>query len=290
MLKNNETKKWNLIEDVSNEKVFEALDIQHQAVQFVALVGKYLMEEKEDDSHTNMEYNWGMNAFVGRMLSNKTRLAVNTVDLKLQLVDSGNNILSEIEMDGKTKDEVFVELKQLLSEKRIDVTKMKNSLHYSIPQHDLDNGGKFHLNDAKYLEINNNYRQNAEIVLNEICQKFKFETEFRVWPHHFDTGAFIPTSFEPNGELSQYIGLGYAIPDSMVDEPYFYLSFWSAERIPELETPLPIKQGKWMMPAWSGAILKISDIKEEKEVQSQHQLVREFFESGIEALKPYLLV
>lgn len=286
-MKSKKTDDWILVKEKFNSKIHEALLVQHHAVQFLALTAKYLLEEKKDDSHTNMEFSHELEGFIGNELSNQTRLFLNSIDLKLQLIDSESKILSEIEMPGKTRIGVFTELQQLLIENDLDGNKLKNELHYSIPEHQLDQGGEFEIKDRYAFQLNNSYRHNAGIILNQIVRKFNLETKIRVWPHHFDTGAFVPTSFQPGGELSQYIGLGFAVPDSMVNEPYFYLSFWSAENIKELEQPDSIAHGYWMMPAWGGAVLKISDLVEHKEAIRQHQMVYEFFESGLEILRPH---
>jgi hypothetical protein len=288
VLKSKNISDWLLIDNEYNRITDEAVKLQHQAVQFIALTGKYLIEEKSDDSHTSMIFSSEYHGFIGCGLPNHTKLALNSIDLKLQLLTEELIILSELELTGKTKNQAFDELKILLGQNGLNTKMLTSELHYSIPEHKLDKGGKFEVNNRESLLLNNNYRLNAEIVLNQINRKFNLKTEFKVWPHHFDTGAFVPTSFKSNGELSQYIGLGFAIPDSMINEPYFYLSYWSSENINELEHPEAIAHGKWMMPVWKGAVLRISDILKEKKSISQNQMVYEFFESGLLILKPHL--
>ena len=289
-MKNNRSEKsgWIKVESAFNEKTLEALLIQHQAVQYISLVGKYFIAEKADDSHTNMQFVNESDSFIGNDFGDHFKIAFNTRALKLLLINDRNEIKSEIELVGKTKEEVFSALQQLLEENGFNSSQLKNKWHYSIPEHPLDHGGKFESVEKKHSQINYNYRHNATIVLNEIADKFGFQTDIRVWPHHFDTGAFIPMSYNKDGALNQYIGLGFAIPDTMINEPYFYLSFWSEETIIALKNPKSIQNGKWMIPDWNGAVLKISDILNEKTAVKQHQMVYDFFVSGLDALLPFM--
>ncbi len=55
-------------------------------------------------------------------------------------------------------------------------------------------------------------------------------------------GTFATIARDEKGASSKTIGLGRAIPNSMVPEPYFYLSFWS-------EKPLSIKENPFALPA-----------------------------------------
>ena len=52
----NTKKDWELLTLPFNEELNEALQQQHHAPQYIALVGHYLIPQKADDSNTNMEY------------------------------------------------------------------------------------------------------------------------------------------------------------------------------------------------------------------------------------------
>jgi len=86
------------------------------------------------------------------------------------------------------------------------------------------------------------------------------------------------------GGISQSIGIGWAIPDGMVKEPYYYLSFWSEKPVENAADPGQLIAGEWMLPDWNGAVLKHSEIIKEKTAGNQHQLVEAFFKSGISKL------
>ena len=189
-----------------------------------------------------------------------------------------------IALEGKTKQKVFDEFTQSLADFGIDVTDFKNELHYEIPSHPLDKDAIFSIkNENDFIEATN-YRHNAKIILNKIAQQFEQEEPISIRPHHFDTGAFFAIGKNEKGETTQTIGIGLAIPDSMIDEPYYYLSFWSDNPIKGIEKLDALDAGKWMMPDWNGAVLKQSEILEVASAIGQHKLVKSFFNSGIKIL------
>ncbi len=78
--------------------------------------------------------------------------------------------------------------------------------------------------------------------------------------------------------------MGWAIPDGMVDEPYYYLSFWSDKPIEGLDKLPSLDAGDWMMPNWNGGILKHSDLLKAGSASEQYGLVKSFYHSGIKMI------
>ena len=267
-----------------DSNIKNTLQLQHQAAQFIALVGKYLIPQQADDSNTNMQFVADGNLFLGNELPNGFQLALSLSDLTLRIRDKNKKPLKSISLYGKTKQDVFDELNQSLLNLGIEVVNFKNKLHYEIPAHSLDEGAVFKLEDEKYTNECITYRHNAKIVLNEVVKKFNNPEPIRIWPHHFDTGAFLPISKNKNGELLQSIGIGWAIPDSMIDEPYYYLSFWSEKALPNRDGFSALTAGKWMMPNWNGAVLKNPEIRSQKTAETQKKLVMHFYSRGIDTL------
>ena len=270
-----------------DQELHEALLQQHQASQLIAMVGRHLIPQQADDSNTNMEYDSEKGLLIGNPLSNGISVAIELSSLYLKILDKDGKVLKQFALEGKTKDDAFKFLKVSLLKLDIDVSHLKNELHYKIPKHPIDKGATFAFDETDPLIENAIYRHNAKIILNKISEIYKLKEAIKIWPHHFDTGSFIPVSYNEKGDLSQSIGLGLAIPDSMVDEPYYYLSFWSAEPIKELENPDELTVGEWMIPTWNGAVLKLSDIMKAKSAQIQHQIVLDFYVSGFNILKKY---
>ena len=275
---------WKTQKLAFNENIHQALRQQHHAAQFIAMVGHHLIPQQADDSNTNMEYIPDKDLLIGNSLPNSMRVALQLAELKLLVLDKENEPKKVIQLDGKTKNEVFIELAQNLADVGIDVTKLKNELHYEIPSHPLDDGAPFSIKDKNSFVENARYRHNAKIVLNEIAEAFQQDEAIRIWPHHFDTGAFYVISKNEKGEMAQTIGIGFAIPDSMINEPYYYLSFWSADATEGLDELPSLPSGQWLMPDWNGAVLKHSEILKADSASEQHKLVKSFYQSGIEIL------
>ena len=275
---------WKTQKLAFNENIHQALRQQHHAAQFIAMVGHHLIPQQADDSNTNMEYIPDKDLLIGNSLPNSMRVALQLAELKLLVLDKENEPKKVIQLDGKTKNEVFIELAQNLADVGIDVTKLKNELHYEIPSHPLDDGAPFSIKDKNSFVENARYRYNAKIVLNEIAEAFQQDEAIRIWPHHFDTGAFYVISKNEKGEMAQTIGIGFAIPDSMINEPYYYLSFWSADATEGLDELPSLPSGQWLMPDWNGAVLKHSEILKADSASEQHKLVKSFYQSGIEIL------
>lgn len=273
---------WKKLTLAFNKELKDSLQQQHHAAQFIALVGRHLIAQKSDDSNTNMEYISNGMMLLGNPLPNGLRVALQLTNLEIGILDKDNDLLNVVELDGKTKKEAFTELKETLSELEVDVTGFKNELHYKIPEHDLDNDASFKVKDEEFFIENAIARHNAEIVINEVVKDFEKSEAVKIWPHHFDTGSFISVSQNEKEEPTQSIGIGLAIPDSMVNEPYYYLSFWSEEALKDIDKLKTLEAGEWKIPDWNGAVLKLSDILLQDSAEKQFELVKFFYAQGIE--------
>lgn len=278
---------WKAIRSKYEQHTEVGLVIQHQVIQFLAIAGKYLTAEKADDSHTNIIFDTDRNWFIGKTLPNGHYLAIDAIELDMMILDSNSKILNKFALEGKTKAKIFKWLKTIVFNTGINVDEMKNEMHYQLAEHPLDRGAFVTFDDVDGFEENVIFRNNAELVLKEVVELMGQKVDIRIWPHHFDTGAFIPIEYGKGGEVLKSIGIGFAIPDDMVDVPYFYLSFWSKDTIEELKNPEELLVGKWMTPQWNGAVLTLNDILKVQSAQVQHQMVKDFYRSGLEALKAH---
>jgi hypothetical protein len=281
---NAQIENWKELTLPFNEYINDALKQQHHAAQFIALVGLHLIPPEPDDSNTNMEYLVNEESLVGNPMPNSLRVGLHLTDLILHFRNDQSSNLDEISLVGKTKPEVFSELKHKLSELGPDTSDLKNELHYEIPGHPLEKGATFTIKDNKFFQESTLYRHNAEIILRGFATDFQEAAPVKVWPHHFDTGTFIPFAYNDKGELSQSIGIGWSIPDTMVNEPYYYLSFWSEQPVESFEALTPLEAGKWITTGWNGGVLKLSEVLKYVSADEQHALVQTFFNSGIKIL------
>lgn len=267
-----------------NKDLHNVLLQQHHAAQFIALVGRHLIPKEADDSNTNMQYLPDREWLIGNELPGGMRIALSLPDLKLIILDKQNHRRSELVLAGKSKKQVFDQLKQNLSDLGLDVSKFTNELHYTLPDHELDKNASFATSDKKYIQENIFHRHNAEIVLIEIAAKYKKAELVRIWPHHFDTGSFVSLSYSADGGVSKSIGLGWAIPDSMVNEPYYYLSYWSESPVEDFNDLPDPEAGEWIRSGWHGGVAKNTDIVNIPSAEGQLAYVRLFFDSGIKIL------
>ncbi len=279
-----QTENWKKLTLPFDENINDALDQQHHASQFIALVGRYLIPQQPDDSNTNMDYLVNEESLIGNSLSKGLRLGLQQTNLTLHFHREEQGYLGEIPLVGKTKKEVFSELEHKLSELGVDTSNLKNELHYEMPDHLLEKGAAFIIKDNIFFQESTFYRHNAETILSVLTTEFQDAEPVKVWPHHFDTGTFIPFAHNEKGELAQSIGIGWTIPDSMVNEPYYYLSFWSEQPVESFEALTPIEVGEWITTGWKGGVLKLSEILQCSSAGEQQELVKTFFNSGIKIL------
>jgi len=275
---------WKHLTRNFDERIKNTLLQQHHASQFIALAGKYLIPQQTDDSNTNMQYQIAGEWFIGKDLGWGLRIALYLPEFKLLILDKENTILRELTLISRTKAEIFGELKQNLSDLNIGVSEFTNKLHYELPTHNLDNKAIFTSDDPDCIRENIFYRNNAEIVLNKVAAKFKEADPVRIWPHHFDTGSFVSIEINKAGGVSKSLGLGWAIPDAMINEPYYYLSYWSEVPVNNLSILPDPEAGEWIRTGWNGAVLRNADIVKITSPEGQQELVESFFNSGIEIL------
>lgn len=79
----------------------------------------------------------------------------------------------------------------------------------------------------------------------------------RCWTHHYDIANEV--NFQASGpDNVTTIGLGFSPGDENYDEPYFYVSPWSA--IDQSELPAPTVTGHWHTEGFVGIVATASEI------------------------------
>jgi len=277
------TSDWLLINYEAGTRLSESICQLHHAVQFIAIAGKYLVDEKPDDSHTNFIWDMERMAFIGKFISGPVpfRFALQARNMNLVILDKNENEISSLHLPGVTRGYTFAWMKEQVADLGVNHTLLKIKMHYSIPRHAIDKCGSFRISDPVSFRELAYQRTNAERVLNEVSGQFPGATLPAVWPHHFDTGIVIPVETNTNKEIIKSIGAGYAIPDIYSADPYFYVSLWTKEAISYGNSP-KVKYGYWNEKDWQGAILQISHLNNIKDLTEQKQTVFSFFEEAID--------
>ncbi len=277
--------KWQPLTQAYNPGLKEVLFQQYYGAQFVAMAGSHLITQRDDDSNTSMVFDPDLQSLKGETLQENLRLQLRLSDLTLSLLRKDSVISPAIPLSGLNRNEVFNRLSHILINVGINIDNLNNTLHYELPNHDLLDGSLFEYDNPLLIQENIAYRHNAEIVLNHAISSFPDAETVRIWPHHFDTGTIIPLNWDKSGELIRSVGLGWAIPDTMVNEPYFYLSIWSKDPL-KIPTRLPsLEAGHWMMPGWNGAVLNLSEILSQSSAEEQLDCANSFFKSGLRIVR-----
>lgn len=258
-----------------------AIELLHHAAQFLAMVGNSYLPHQPDDSHNNLHWNGDLNRLVGRWIDNpKVQMSLDVVnfELILEAADQSHHLL----LDGKTKEQVIAKMRVLLHELGLDADLLQPVSHFTIPSHRLDVGMAFQKPAQQPLQEWANCRSNAQYLLEAIAPRFDWPAEIRIWPHHFDTGIYIPVTRNEDGGDMQSIGLGLAIADANVSEPYFYINHWSSEAISYPIVDPVIRNGVWHKIDWKGFILPGSAFLSYSSAQ-QEKIAKGFFQDGVNA-------
>lgn len=279
------TENWQKMFLSESKQMNEASLQIHYATQFIAILGKYLLEEKTDDSHTTAEWLQDHKVLAGNWIKGKKlfRLALNITDYRLILLDNEIKEIDSIGIEEKTQMEIFSWLKSQIANLGSKAEELKLRMHYEIPENNLAHGEAFEQPKKNILIELSKIRHNAHLILSFITSKFKNSAPVRIWPHHFDTGTIIPVKKNEKGKLIKSIGLGLAVADSVANEHYFYASPWSTNDIKFESLPDLSHRGKWHVKGWNGAYLPISEVCKSSTKEEQIEMVNGFFISAIDA-------
>ncbi|WP_411030302.1 hypothetical protein [Spongiimicrobium sp. 3-5] len=220
----------------------------HLAAQYLAAAGISFVEKKADDSHTNL----GFSIESGAMFSRPLNEAGNTLSLNYNnftLAWNTPNLIESYRLDGSRHTEVLNWIKQQTQDAKISKP-YSYAFHYELP-YQITDDFTFKLHNVNRLKELMHYRILAQLVLESFLEKHGLISEIRIWSHHFDTGAFI--EFKDSDKLS--IGLGLAIPDSLVNDYYFYISGYHGHDALETTKLTPLTTGAWHNNGFKGAIL-----------------------------------
>lgn len=270
---------WKKIEKIDIEDLNTEMTLHHHAVQFIALAGKYLLPEKEDDSHTNMYWSRALNSYMGHELPQYRRVAIRLPDLSLCIFDDKDYIVHALEISGYTRMDLHEWLTKALEANLVSTENLGLEMHYEIPDQARYEHAPFEKPNPEASAIISKLRSNAREFLTGFSKEFPEASSVRIWPHHFDTGCLIP--YYDGDKMVSSIGLGLAMADEMVGEPYFYVNHWMdkpPDKYPKLKIP---GKGKWIINQWKGSVLPISQLFS-LHVEKQLEAVKTYFNDSIQ--------
>lgn len=226
----------------------------HLAAQYLATAGKSFLPHKKDDSHTNLGFSITDQSLLTWPLDESgIQLGLNYSTFSL---DWKSDTVHSLSLKGKTHGEVVEWISKMAKTSGL-MKPYRFDLHYSLP-YTMANDQVFQLSDSSEVQELIRLRSLAQNVLTTFLKDENLESEVRVWPHHFDTGAFAHLH---NGS-GKSVGLGLAIPDEMVNDFYFYISGYRGNTQLRTWAFKPLAQGTWKNNGFKGAILPASDITE----------------------------
>jgi hypothetical protein len=241
----------------------------HLASQYLAAAGLSFVKKQDDDSHTNLGFNTEKGIMYTRALSdNGDQLILNYNTFSLDW--RGIHKTSSIALNGKTH-KAIVEWLSNSAQKAIGKS-YEYAFHYDLPYAISDNF-TFNLKTANRLKELLENRTLAYSIIEEFITTNNLKSEIRVWPHHFDTGAFV--IFDNDSGLS--IGLGFAIPDAVNQEHYFYIGGYKGHDSIDTSNFTELTNGHWSHEGFVGGILSISKTNKTKGVAFFNEVLSAYF-------------
>lgn len=241
--------------------------ILHRASQLISLTGVNLLKHLPDDSNTTMVWNEQANLLHGRTfeLGNKEYcLGIELFPFELKLLNSELETIQSIKLDEIDQNALYNSWENWLKNLGFK-GKLVKEVHYDLPQTPVYQAMRFEGIESKFAKDWVTLRSLANNVMQNVNTYSNIESEINIWPHHFDTGVYYPITTS-NGETIQSIGVGLAIADAMIGEPYFYIFGWTKEGTINYKNAPELEDGQWLTEGWQGAVMKASNISSEKQV------------------------
>ena len=216
--------------------------------QYLAAAGISFLEKEQDDSQTNLGFSIEKSSMYSRPLSDKgDTLSVNYRKFALEWNSNGSS--DTLRLDSTTHAEVLIWIVKMSLKAEIN-QRYEYSFHYESPYAIKDNF-IFKILDAQRLEELLALRVLSQTVLESFLKEHKLNSEIRIWPHHFDTGAYAIYDNMSN----EAVGLGLAVPDTLCNEHYFYISGYHDHSIVDTADFKALSLGTWETSGFNGAIL-----------------------------------
>lgn len=239
----------------------------HLASQYLAAAGISFLEQKADDSHTNLGFNTDSGCLETHLLSkNNDQLLLCYEDFSL--LWKSNDGTTVLKLDGVSHKEV---LGWLIETSRKFLNKEYHyQFHYELP-YSINEDDVFQLLNISDVRDLLQLRTLTQLSLEKIINTYDFDTEIRIWPHHFDSGIYAKV---PNTEIS--VGLGLAIPDSVCDSYYFYTSGYN--NVGQI-TPTNFKEltkGYWSSTGFKGGVLPAPNVSKQEATQFFKETIKLF--------------
>ena len=225
----------------------------HIAAQYLATSAISFIAKKNDDSHTNL--GWVNHIMETHPFNNGDKLGLNYEHFSLEWI-KGNGIKEQLLLNNRTHTDIVEWIAKTSTNNTVDKP-YSYDLHYDLPYQKILVSARFKVTSTNEIDTLIRNRDLAQKVILKILTTNNYESPIRIWPHHFDTGAFVKV----NEELS--IGLGMASPDAIVDDFYFYISGYKNQKAIDIAVPQDINKETYYKNDFKGFALAVSGLDED---------------------------
>lgn len=250
------------------DKIFHAIS------QVLAKTNRAFLEARPDDSHTNLSFDpvfKRLNSRFFEAAKGKRMLSLDIEKMQLILLNEKLQPLNDVPVvavEQKQINQVEQQLAEIFSLTGLNTTEFLKPMHYEIPDYGLSDSALPKLSHEDKTDWMH-YRTLANNTCNFVNDALQQNTEIRIWPHHFDTGVYLPLNTGPG------IGFGLAMYDDIGKDAYFYLAGYNSTGF-DYEKITPLTHGSWQITSgFKGAVLPLSDIDKSKEEQNVTTFIRE---------------
>lgn len=258
---------WHAVGTVKTKTLVDSRLQAHWAVQIPAAAGDGHLEQRDDDSQSNLGWNDEHQALLGQILPNGMRTGIRVADLTVLLVEANLHLADSFSLDGITMRAGLEQLSIRLTAHGLPSKKLQVR-DYDIPTHAVANGELFLTDTAGLTELSN-WFANAHQLFGAFVLNEPAAGAVRCWPHHFDMATLINFDPEKEPENARSVGVGLSPGDANYPEPYFYVNPWP---YPEPSHLPPLTgSGHWHTDGWIGAVLPADKLFE---VPTSEQLRR----------------
>ena len=243
----------------------------HKVAQYLATAAISFIQKKEDDSHTNL--GWANHTLETHQFSNGDKLGLNYENFSLEWTHYNGN-KQHLLLDKTTHKEIKDWISETSTNNGIE-TPYKYNLHYELPYDEVTDATSFKLTNQEDINVLIEQRDLAQQVFDSILKSNAFDSTIRIWPHHFDTGAFVII----NSQLS--IGLGMAIPDELINDFYFYISGYNGHESINIESVKDLKHGAYYSNGWKGFALPVDGIDKDIAISFCQEAISKYADVSI---------
>jgi hypothetical protein len=272
---------WQPLSVSYSQDLADTFRLIHQACQFIALTGKSVFPARFDDSHTSFFWCYKHNCFAGEWMHfEKTfRLQFDPVKFKFRIINYSGEELASLNIEGKTRKDVYSQLRQTLANAGIIVNRFVTDMHFDLPQHSVFKGGKYTVIKKELnLEVGK-YYSNAFLLLNLLKGRMPASESIRCWPHHFDIS--LENHIATPGANNKYVlSLGFSPSNGVLNKPFYYVTLNNVD-ISLLKSLPKLSLGKWLKADDLTCYLCVSALLENQETGEQPEMALNFFNEGI---------